>query len=136
MLAIESLKQEHEEFAEKVSEKLSSFRCDCYNEVIRKYIINIKEKKDSNNLKIKINATNALYFTADSEKVSVIYGMHFEDKTDINLAKLFFRELEDAKFGVSGAIDVKYHLLNIPETVLKVEEKTKDFNCGFVMFSK
>lgn len=130
------MKKQHIEYAEQLSQSLSKFRCDCYNQVIIKSIENIKEKKLPNNLKILINDNNAVYFITDNEKLSVIYGLNFDDKTDNVLSKLFFRELEDAKFGVSGAIDVKYHNYNIPNKISNIENDSKLFNCGYIEFSK
>lgn len=125
-----------DDFAEKISNKFANFRCDMYAQVIKTYIKEIEKKSSLSPMCVQINRGNNLYFIPDKEKLSVIYGINFEDKTDINLAKLFFRELEDAKFGMGGTTDVKFHFQNIPDDIIAIEPKYKDFNCGFVSFSK
>lgn len=135
--SIQNQKKELEKFAENVSDRFARFRCDIYAQLVRIYMESVKNAKPFDSLKLGLSKNNALYLIPDKEKLAVIFGLNFQDKTDINLSKLFLKELEDAKFGFGGSIDIKYHLLNIPETITNIESKAKeDFNAGFFQFSK
>lgn len=130
------LVSEMEEYAEMVSSKFASFSTDFYASAIRKYINEIKNKQVSNPIICKLNSTNTMYLIPDTEKLLVVYGLNYESKTDSNLAKLFFRELDDAKFGLGGTVDIKYLINQFPDFLLKLEKNVNAFNSGFVAFSK
>lgn len=135
-LKVEELKQQHNELAENLSQKFSRFRTNIYIEVAKKFVKEISNHTISSPIKANINNSNSVYFIPDSEKLSLSFGMSFEQKTDNSLAKLFFRELDDAKFGFGGTIDVKYHNSNIPEFISKIDTDCKHYNAGFLTFSK
>jgi len=74
--------------------------------------------------------------------------MNFDNNTDFNLAKLFFRELADAKTQGFKSMDVKYFYFllskdskmlsdeNIPKEIVKmVDNNPKAYNAGFVSFN-
>lgn len=136
LIGLEESKQQLNEYAENLSDKFSRFRTNIYVEVAKKYVREISSKTISPPIKAKINSFNTIYFIPDSEKLSIAFGMNFEQKTDNGLAKLFFRELDDAKFGFGGTIDVKYHNFNIPEFIANIDSDCKRYNAGFLAFSK
>ena len=135
LLKSEELKKEMEEFAEDVSNKFACFRTNLYASAIKKSIDDINNKITPDPLVLRLNNTNKLYLISDTEKLLVVFGMHFEAKTDCNLAKLFFRELDDAKIGFNGSVDIKYFVNQVPEFLSKVD-KDLNYNSGLVVFSK
>jgi len=130
------LRSELEEYAEVISNKFSSFRTDFYASAIRKYITEIKNKQISAPIVCGINSSNTMYLIPDNEKLLIVFGLNFESKTDSNLAKLFFRELDDAKFGLGGTVDIKFLVNQFPDYLIKLEKNINSFNSGFVVFSK
>lgn len=138
MLLIETLKSELNEFAEKISIKFATFRVDFYASIIKKYIKNIKENNIGEPMSAKINHDNTYVFIPSEERLQVILGINFVYQTDNNLSKLFFRELDDSKFGTTGTIDVRYFnpSNNIPEEIPKILPDYKLYTSGFVYFSK
>jgi len=86
----------------------------------------------------KINAYNTYIFIPSSERLQVALGISFVYKTDNDLSKLFFRELDDSKFGTTGTIDVRYFnpSNNIPEEIPKILPDYKLYTSGFIYFSK
>lgn len=136
LIAVEETKQKLNEFALSISEKFSRFRTNIYIEVAKKYVKEISNKVVSPPIKAALSDTNSIYYIPDNEKLSIVFGMNFDQKTDNSLAKLFFRELDDAKFGFGGTIDVKYHNQNIPEFISNIDTDCKRYNAGFLAFSK
>ncbi len=132
----QKLRAELEEYAEVISSKFSSFRTDFYASAIKKHITEIKNKQVSLPIVCRLNSSNTMYLIPDEEKLLVAFGLNYESKTDSNLAKLFFRELDDAKFGLGGTVDIKFLINQFPDYLLKLEKNINSFNSGFVVFSK
>lgn len=124
------------EFAEKISYKFARFRVDLYSSIMHKYIKQISEKTIGEPLKVRIDEGNVKLFIPNKESLIVALGVNFKHRTDHNLAKLFFRELDDAKFGVGSTIDVKYFPQQVPDDIVNCLSNYKDFQAGFVQFSK
>lgn len=129
-------KDKLEEFAVKTSEKFASFRTNLYGSVIKKYISEISTKKVSDPIGLSLANRNKIYFLPTSEKLVVLHGINFEAKTDNHLAKLFFREIDDAKLGGGSSVDVKFYFNTIPEFISSIEKDVSKFQAGFVGFCK
>jgi len=100
-------------------------------------VSNIGKKELQNPIKTKINKSNSMLFLPDKEKLALVFCVHFDMKTDLNLAKLFYRELEDAKANLGGTIDVKYYNSSgtIPDDIMKFDPDYNKYNTGFLVFS-
>jgi hypothetical protein len=134
--SLEMLKIEMLEFAEKTANKFARFRVDFYSSIMCKFIKNIEQKIIGEPLKVRIDEENVMVYIPTKESLLVALGINFKHKTDHNLAKLFFRELDDAKFGVGSTIDVKYFPQQIPDEIVNCLSNYKSFQAGFVQFCK
>lgn len=132
--AVESLRKELNEFAETISNKFARFRVDLYSSIIIKFVSEIEKGQVSDPIKVRLNLENIIMFIPNKERLSVAFGMNFPSKTDHNLAKLFFRELEDAKIQGFTTLEVKYFNQQYPDELLAVEKNVKNFPTGFVVF--
>lgn len=135
LLVRESLKSKRKEFAEKISLKLGRFRVGLYESIIKKFISNINNNVVSEPLKINLDKENIMLFTSNKEGVTCSIGINYNHKTDNDLAKLFFRELEDAKFGFA-TLDVKYFKDKFPEDIVNLIPNYTEYKVGFISFSK
>lgn len=131
----EPLKAKRKEFAEKISEKFGRFRVGLYESVIKKYISNVENKVDNTPMILRLDPENIMVFTATNESVSCSIGMNYNHKTDNDLARVFFRELEDAKFGFA-TLDVKFFNNKYPEDLMALVPNYADYKVGFISFSK
>lgn len=134
--SIELLKIEMLEFATATANKLAKFRVDLYGSIMHKFIKQISEKTIGEPLKVRIDESNIKLFIPTKESLILAFGVNFKHKTDHNLAKLFFRELDDAKFGMGSTIDVKYFPQQIPDEIVNIESNYKEFKTGFVKFCR
>ena len=138
LLGIQALRAELEDFAEKTARKFASFRVNLMASIIKKYCQEITSGKISDSMKIKINNESAYLFIPSKEKISILIGFNFVFATDNDLAKLFFREIEDAKYGIGGGVDVNYLNPNTTklEFVEKVDSNYTNYKTGFISFGK
>jgi hypothetical protein len=138
MLENEKLKKELEQYAQSTSLLFSKFRIIFYASVMKKMLGEILEKKTPAIFTFKLNSTNMLYLIPTPEKLMLIFGINFIQKTDQSLAKVFLAELEDSKRHVKNSVESKnYPDTNKPPIELKdIEPNPKKFSNGFVAFSK
>lgn len=136
LLELEPLRHEMEKYAENVASLFARFRVDFMASAFKKYLREIKEKHISEAMAFNLNVDNRIYLIPTPECLSVLYGMHFEQKTDKSLAIIFFRELEDAKFQVSNTIPCRYYqdCGNPPDLIKKIESNPRAFSSGFLQF--
>jgi hypothetical protein len=96
------------------------------------------EKQCPSSIVIKLNKDNNLYVVPMIDKVILIFGINFQQKTDMSLAKVLLQEMEDAKRHVRNTIEVKYYpdFSRPPSELKEIEQNYKQYSNGFVSFSK
>ena len=96
------------------------------------------EKKNPSSLVIKMNKDNNLYAVPMVDKVILIFGINFQQRTDMSLARVALQELEDAKRHVKNSIEAKYYpdYSRPPSELKDIESNYKQFSNGFISFSK
>lgn len=129
------LKITYEKFCDYWSLKLAKFRVELYESIIKKYVDNIQKGVLLPPIDIKINDFNNMIFHPEKENLQIMLGFKIDNKTDRNLSRLFFRELDDAKFGSSGTVNVKFYD-NAPEHLEKSIIEKNYYSAGFIVFSK
>ena len=129
------MKVAYEKFCDYWSLKFSRFRVELYESVIKKYIASIQKGELLAPIDIKVNDFNNILFHPEKENLQIMLGFKLDNKTDRNLSRLFFRELDDAKFGSSGTVNVKFYD-NPPEHLDKSLIEKNYYSAGFVVFSK
>ena len=134
----EYLKKELEKYAATTSVLFSRFRVLFYSSVINKMFTELLDKKTPANINFKLNANNVLHVIPTADKVTLIFGIHFLQKTDVALAKVFLQEIEDSKRHVKNSVEVKYYpdAARPPLELKSIETDPGKYSNGFVVFSK
>ena len=98
-------------------------------------LIEVKENKNPKVFKMYLNKDNILYILPSSDRIQLIYGINFNQSTDIALTKVFLQELVEAKRHVKNCIDAKIYIDNdpIPNEIKNVVGNDKYSN-GLVVF--
>ena len=132
---LKPLKEEFEKFRQLTAEKFSLFRIKIYASVLNKMLIEVKEKKNPKVFKMYLNKDNMLYIIPSSDRIQLIYGINFNQTTDIALTKVLLQELVEAKRHVKNCIDAKIYIDNdpIPNEIKNVVGNDKYSN-GLVVF--
>jgi len=132
---LKDLRAEFKKFRKETAEKFSYFRIRVYASVLEKMLSEIKEKKEPKPFKIYLNKDNILYILPSSDRIQLIYGINFSQKTDIALTKVFLKELVEAKRYVKNCIDAKIYIDNapVPNEIANFVGKDKYSN-GLVVF--
>jgi len=130
------LRDELEKKALEAAEKCSLFRIKIYSSVLDKMLREIKEGKSPALISFHLNKDNILHILPFKDRIQVLYGIHFEQKTDISLAKIFLQELVEAKRHVQNCIDATLYFETdtIPKEVINVDQPKKYSN-GLVLFN-
>ena len=78
-----------------------------------------------------------MIFLTSGDKISLAYGINFQQKTDKALARVFLQELEDTKRHLKNTVEAKYHpdVKVPPKEVEKLEKDPKRYSNGFVVIS-
>jgi hypothetical protein len=138
MMENEKLKKDLEQVATATSVLFGKFRIIYYSSVIKKMVSELLEKKTPEIFTLKLNSNNILYLLPLQEKIMLLYGINFSQKTDISLARVFLQELEDSKRHVRNSVEAKYYPdYSRPPIELKdIEKNPKQYACGIISFSK
>ena len=98
-------------------------------------LLEVKENKNPKLFKMRLNKDNILYILPSSDRIQLIYGINFNQSTDIALTKVFLQELVEAKRHVKNCIDAKIYIDNdpIPNEIKNVVGNDKYSN-GLVVF--
>jgi hypothetical protein len=91
MMENEILKKELHTYTTNASNLFGKFRVIFYTSVIKNTINEISKKSKPSYFSFKLNADNVLYVCSGDDKVTLIYGIHFSSKTDMSLAKSFYK---------------------------------------------
>ena len=92
------------------------------------------KKQDLGTLALQYRADEAIYLKTEQERCIVIFRVHFVDKDDQLLGKVFIEEFVHARKGVAGAPSVSFSLVEPPRELEGVPGITADENQGFVSF--
>ena len=94
-----------------------------------------EEKKKLNEDNQALNEENDLYILPSSDRIQLIYGIHFSQQTDVALTKNFLQELLEAKRHVKNCIDAKIYIDkdSVPNEISNIVKKEKYSN-GLVVF--
>ena len=95
------------------------------------------EKKNPAHFVIKLNHDNDLFLIPQNDKLCLVYGLNFSQKTDKSLVRVFLQELEDAKRHVKNSIESKFFTENMkpPLELENIEKNPQKYTCGLVTMS-
>ena len=129
------LKEELKEYAKNTAEKFSSFRIKIYSAVIDKKMQDILNQVPTNTISFHLNNKNMLHVIPLKDRVQLLYGIDFNQETDVSLTRIFLQELQEAKRHVRNCIDAKIYTEKdmIPNDIIKVDQPKKYSN-GLVLF--
>ena len=131
----QALNEEFEKFRKVSAEKCSHFRVNIYSSVLKKMLIDVKEKKNPKVFTMRLNKDNDLYILPSSDRIQLIYGINFSQLTDIALTKNFLQELLEAKRHVKNCIDAKIYIDkdSVPNEISNIVKK-ENYSNGLVVF--
>lgn len=100
--------------------------------------VDLMEKQNPSSFVMKLNKDNYLYVVPAVDKIILAFGINFQQKTDMSLAKVFLQELEDAKRHVRNTIEAKYFpdYSKPPSELKDIEQNYKQYSNGIITFSK
>jgi hypothetical protein len=85
------LKGECEEFAQATATLFSKFRVLYYSSVIKRMFADLNDKQNPSSFVMKLNKDNNLYVVPAVDKIILAYGVNFQQKTDMSLARVFLQ---------------------------------------------
>jgi actin related protein 2/3 complex subunit 2 len=134
----ENLKKELDNFAAITSNLFSKFRVIFYSSPIKRMFVQLADKSNSEPFSFQVNNDNIIYLIPQADKIALVCGIHFNNKTDVSLAKVFCQELEESKRHVRNLVESKYYpdVNKAPIEIKEVEFNPKRFSNGFLVFSK
>ena len=139
LLDQEGLRKELENFGKNTSILISKFKVNFYSSAIKKIANTMIANQPIEPFTIKLNSDNELFIIPQKDnKLALVYGLNFSQKTDKSLVRVFLQELEDAKRHVKNSVESKFY----PETgkppleLDGVEKNPSRFNSGCVSMSK
>ncbi len=132
------MRKELNECADSTSTLFSKFRVLLYSSIMKQMAKEIAAGKMPAPMIAKLNKDNNIYVVPGKDRITLLYGLNFSQKTDVSLAKVFLQELKDAKRHVRNSIEAEYYPdWSRPPLELKdIEKNPKNFACGFISFSK
>ena len=138
----EKLKKEKENsekelaiFLKNISEKIINFRKNIYSYVIKKCLLNYKQKKSFNPLSLNLNETNILHLVYSDNLANLIYCINFKDTYEQSLCDLFLKELKTFKNNDKKyfTVDLYPKSSEIPQKISSIDSVSKYSN-GFAIF--
>lgn len=132
---IQEAKKKLAAFAKKTAEKFGKFRSMFYSSVMEKMLFEVKSGKKPTKMTINLNEKNKVHIVPQKDRVLLIYGINFEQKTDVALVKVLLQELQESQRHVNGCVGVDHYdeVKEIPDYVINVE-KAKNFSNGLIVF--
>ena len=125
-----------EAFAKNAAEKLSSLRVNFYSSVIDKMTNDLIAKKPTKKITVHLNQRNLLHIIPADDRVRLIYGIDFQQSTDIALTKIFLQELKEANRHIKNCISAEIYneTDNIPKFIID-HDRPKNYSNGLVSFN-
>lgn len=132
---IEEAKKKLAEFAEKTAQKFGVFRSKFYSSPFEKMLTELKEKKTPSLMTINLNDKTKMHLLPMKDRVFLIYGLNFEQFTDVSLVKVLLQEVEESKRHVNACVSVTHYdeTKEIPDYVVNVD-KAKNYSNGLLVF--
>ncbi len=86
---------------------------------------------------IKLSCDNDLFVIPQADKIALVYGLNFSQKTDKSLIRVFLQELEDAKRHVKNSVESKFFNdpAKPPIELDGIENNSEKYTCGLVTMS-
>ncbi len=91
-------------------------------------------KKDMPTLGVKYRADESVYLKTEQDRCIVIFNVHFVDKDDQLLGKVFIEEFVHARKSLAAAPSCSFSLVEPPRELEGVKGLTSDERQGFVSF--
>ena len=131
----ENTEKELEIFLKNISEKFSNFRINIYSYVIKKCLLNYKQKKSFNPLTLNLNETNILHLVYSENSANLIYCINFKDTYEQSLCELFLKEFKTFKNNDKKyfTVDLYPKSSEVPQKFSSIDSVSKYSN-GFVIF--
>ena len=124
-----------DKFAKYTAKKLSKFRVKIYSYVLEKMIKDLKNKKVVKPLKFHLCRNNIIHIFPLRDSVQLIYGIHFKEKDDQILARVFLQELKDKNYNKNCIfVNVYEKKDEVPKDILKFD-KPENYSNGLVVFN-
>ena len=135
----EVLRKELEIYGRTTSVLISKFKVNFYGSAIKK-MANMMLNKTPNiaPFSFKLSYDSDLFLIPQNDKLCLVYGLNFNQKTDKSLVRVFLQELEDAKRHVKNSIESKFYTdtMKPPIELANVEKNPEKYKCGLVTMSK
>lgn len=124
------IKAELEKFAKETAEKLSTFRIRIYSFCIDKMLCDIKSGTIPKPITVHLNDKNVLHMLPLKDRVELIYGIDFIQKTDQSLAKVFLQEIKSAKSHVANTLGMNVFMETdeVPKNIIEIDHPKKYSN--------
>lgn len=131
----ENTEKELEIFLKNISEKFSNLRINIYSYVIKKCLLNYKQKKSFNPLTLNLNETNILHLVYSENSANLIYCINFKDTYEQSLCELFLKEFKTFKNNDKKyfTVDLYPKSSEIPQKFSSIDSVSKYSN-GFAIF--
>jgi len=130
------MKKDVESYAKATATLFSEFKVNFYGSVIKKMVSLLEGKKETKYVKIILNNDNDLFVVPQGDKISLVYGINFQQATDKSIARVFLQEQEDTKRHVKNALEGKYYP-ELSKPPLEVKDICKDpkYSNGFFVLT-
>jgi actin related protein 2/3 complex subunit 2 len=91
-------------------------------------------KKDMPTLGVKYRSDESVYLKTEQDRCIVVFNVHFVDKDDQLLGKVFIEEFVHARKSLAAAPSCSFSLVEPPRELQDVKGLTSDERQGFVSF--
>lgn len=117
--------------AEAIARKFSQFRSVFLSGPFVNAFNAVKAGKTSDSVEINIRPRENLWIVAGSDRVTFVFQIHYDDKTDANLAKVFVQEFMEARRQVKNSPIITF-TPNPPDYVESFPSSQRETSVGFM----
>lgn len=127
--------EELENLSKDAGKKLAEWRVKIYSYLLDKTLVDIKAETIPEVISVHLNEKSMMHVYPHKDRIQVIYGVNFEQSTDIALARVFLQELNEAKRHVRNCLQGKVYFENseVPVDIIKIDQP-KNYSNGIVVF--
>lgn len=120
-----------EVIATEIADQFSKFKSGLFTSIIDKLRIN-----KAGSFLLRFGKNNRILLIGGKDKVDFLFGVHFNQNTDISLARIYLKEVEESKKKISVSLMFKYFSdLGRLDGDLKSLFDVTEFNCGVLQTS-
>lgn len=120
-----------EVIATEIADQFSKFKSGLFTSIIDKLRIN-----KAGSFLLRFGKNNRILLIGGKDKVDFLFGVHFNQNTDISLARIYLKEVEESKKKISVSLMFKYFSdLGRLDGNLKSLFDVTEFNCGVLQTS-